>query len=387
MTRSVAQHMPAPAPLPSPLAPEPVRPAAPVVAPATAMPLDVASLASLLPPAVTAAAAAPAPAVAQADPPPQAAAAPPAPTAPAARDGRGPADAQAAAAAAAVAVADPPAPAVRPAAEPVAGPAALPTTTEAPAHPAPPAAAPHPRVSLLDPLDEHQIFGDAVAAAQQAGAAGGRSEPQQALFSTRGTLLEVVCEALRVARKWNGLTQLDTPAGLLIIDAPANRAFLGFDPARLDPMCQTPLAEPLRVQMLTPRDLARMKEEPGRLVVSEHADALVWRIAVLTSRGRLPLGTNTDVMLYLRRWPNITRLPHTPEALRLSALLAVRGASLLEAVRVLGIPQRYVFATYTALAALDLVTQDGSHLKRRQRKGPKNRTLISRLFRWLSGKG
>jgi len=276
--------------------------------------------------------------------------------------------------------------------DPIEAPAAPPPAALAPA-PAPPsvsadavpAAAAHPRVSLLDPLDELQIFG--AAAAAEAHAANGRVDPQQTFFSVKGTLQEAVGEAFRAARKWNGLTLLDTPAGSLILDAPANRAYLGFDPAQLNPMCLTPLAEPLRVQMLAQRDLARMKEEPGRLVISEHADALVWRIAVLTSRGRLPLGTNTDAMLYLRRWPNITRLPHTPEALRVSALLAVRGASLVEAVRLLGIPQRYVFATYTALAALDLITQDGSHLKRRQRKGPKNRTLITRLFRWLSGKG
>lgn len=368
----------------TPPAAEAAKPTPMPAAPVTAVPLDVVPLTSLLPRA--------APAVGEAAPAPSTAPVSPATAAAIAAQAQLPEVAPPPPMALEPIIAAPPSPPTLAPASPLPSPSSAPVA--APAMPAPtssptaetaPATPLHPRVSLLDPLDELQIFG--AAAAAEAHAANGRVDPQQTFFSVKGTLQEAVGEAFRAARKWNGLTLLDTPAGSLILDAPANRAYLGFDPAQLNPMCLTPLAEPLRVQMLAQRDLARMKEEPGRLVVSEHADALVWRIAVLTSRGRLPLGTNTDAMLYLRRWPNITRLPHTPEALRVSALLAVRGASLVEAVRLLGIPQRYVFATYTALAALDLITQDGSHLKRRQRKGPKNRTLITRLFRWLSGKG
>ena len=60
-----------------------------------------------------------------------------------------------------------------------------------------------------------------------------------------------------------------------------------------------------------------------------------------------------------------------------------RGASLLETTELLHIPQRHVFAFYNAALAMDLITADGSQIRRSQRKSQRNRGLLTRLFGWL----
>jgi hypothetical protein len=69
--------------------------------------------------------------------------------------------------------------------------------------------------------------------------------------------------------------------------------------------------------------------------------------------------------------------------LRIAALWATRGASLLETTELLHISQRHVFAFYSAALAMDLITEDGSQIRRSQRKSQRNRGLLTRLFGWL----
>jgi hypothetical protein len=87
--------------------------------------------------------------------------------------------------------------------------------------------------------------------------------------------------------------------------------------------------------------------------------------------------------VYLKHWPNLTRVQRTPNAMRVAALWATRGAGLVETAELLKIPQRHVFAFYSAALAADLVTEDGSSVKRAQRRGARNRGLLTRLLGWL----
>lgn len=82
---------------------------------------------------------------------------------------------------------------------------------------------------------------------------------------------------------------------------------------------------------------------------------LFWKVALWASRGRLPEGTSLTQPIYLRRWPNFTRLVITPYALAIAALWAEQPRSLLDTARHLNIPQRYVFAFYSAAKSLQLV--------------------------------
>lgn len=87
---------------------------------------------------------------------------------------------------------------------------------------------------------------------------------------------------------------------------------------------------------------------------TEHLDVLLWKLALWASRGRVPVGTNLDWPIYLKRWPNLTRLLEPPHALRIAGLWARRHYSLADTASTMGIPQRFVFAFFSGCAALDL---------------------------------
>jgi len=83
-------------------------------------------------------------------------------------------------------------------------------------------------------------------------------------------------------------------------------------------------------------------------------EIFMWSLGALTSRGRLPAGTKPDERVYLRRWPNMTRLSHSDNDLRIVAYWVQQATSLEEIVDALGVPEAEVFNVYTAAVAAGL---------------------------------
>lgn len=86
-------------------------------------------------------------------------------------------------------------------------------------------------------------------------------------------------------------------------------------------------------------------------------DAFVWKLAVWTSKGRYPSALDIHRPVFLRHWPNFTRLVITPHALRISALLMASPRTLPEIAEVLNIKPQYVFVFISAAYALGLIGQ------------------------------
>lgn len=86
-------------------------------------------------------------------------------------------------------------------------------------------------------------------------------------------------------------------------------------------------------------------------------DAFCWKLACWASKGRYPNTLDFDVPVYLKHWPNFTRLLITPHAMRIAALLARGPRTMLNAAEVLAIKPQYVFIFVSAAAALGLVGQ------------------------------
>ena len=78
----------------------------------------------------------------------------------------------------------------------------------------------------------------------------------------------------------------------------------------------------------------------------------IWRLALASSRGRLPKHVNLDQRHQLRRWPNLTRLLLFPHATQISALWIASPKSIREVVNQLGIPQRYVFGFFASASMM-----------------------------------
>lgn len=89
----------------------------------------------------------------------------------------------------------------------------------------------------------------------------------------------------------------------------------------------------------------------------QRMDTLMWKVALWTSAGRIPEDIDLHRPVYLRNWPNLTRLLVFPNAMRIAALLSEQPRSLLDIADTLQIRQQYVFAFFSAARALGLADQ------------------------------
>jgi hypothetical protein len=131
------------------------------------------------------------------------------------------------------------------------------------------------------------------------------------------------------------------------IDPESGLTHCHFEPQQLRSYASLPL---------TSGSIATAPADAGPPPDSHRIDAsrLIWKLALWASRGRLPQGTPLDTPIYVRHWPNLTRLDIPPSALAITALWARKPHSLRDTARLLGIPQRFLFAYYSAAHAAQL---------------------------------
>lgn len=122
--------------------------------------------------------------------------------------------------------------------------------------------------------------------------------------------------------------------------------------------------------------------------IVQSIDALLWKVALWSARGRLPVGTNIDAVVRLQQWPNLTRLMAIPQFLRMAALWSKSPSPLKKTVELLNIEARYVCAFFSACCALELthtlaatVNQDvvPGHMPNSAAPGGLLRRLLKRL--------
>jgi hypothetical protein len=89
----------------------------------------------------------------------------------------------------------------------------------------------------------------------------------------------------------------------------------------------------------------------------QNMDMFLWKLAIWTSKGRYPVSIEIQRPVYLKQWPNLTRLVVTPHALRISALLIKAPRTLMNIAEVLNIKPQYVFVFASACHALGLLGQ------------------------------
>jgi hypothetical protein len=86
-------------------------------------------------------------------------------------------------------------------------------------------------------------------------------------------------------------------------------------------------------------------------------DAFLWKLACWASKGRYPVSLTIQQPVYLKQWPNFTRLLVTPHAMRIAALLVKEPRTLPSVAEVLDIKPQYVFVFVSAAYALGLLDQ------------------------------
>lgn len=90
-------------------------------------------------------------------------------------------------------------------------------------------------------------------------------------------------------------------------------------------------------------------------------DAFIWKLSIWTSKGRFPVAIDPNQPVYLKHWPNFTRLLLVPDALRMAALLSKGPRSPLTMVKDLHVRPQFVFAFISACHSLGLL----AHCQRR----------------------
>ena len=120
-------------------------------------------------------------------------------------------------------------------------------------------------------------------------------------------------------------------------------------------------------------------------------DAFIWKLAVWTSKGRYPDSIDICKPVFLKSWPNFTRLIITPHALRITAFLIEGPKTLMEISEALNIKPQYVFVFISASNAVGLIGQVEEKAVKtaassRKAKKPKLKGLFGRILGRLRGK-
>jgi hypothetical protein len=172
-------------------------------------------------------------------------------------------------------------------------------------------------------------------------------------YAPENFLQGVIARALAHGRDIGRPVRIDDATGTaLFLDPRGGRAYPTRSANAVRALAQLPTRGTV--------SMARVEASEAALLdglTSRPLEALEWDVALWASRGRLPRGTHLDRPVRLRCWPNLTRLAVPPEAMRIAGLWSRSSISLRDTVRVLGIPQRYAFAFYSACHALGLVDQ------------------------------
>ena len=113
----------------------------------------------------------------------------------------------------------------------------------------------------------------------------------------------------------------------------------------------------IRAEDVTIRVLDKGQSPPEQGGSIQSIEFFLWKLAVRTARGRIPVGTDLRAPIYLSHWPNLSRLMPIHHGLRIAALWAHQPVSLMETATILNIAPKYIFSFYSAANALGLVKQ------------------------------
>jgi len=160
--------------------------------------------------------------------------------------------------------------------------------------------------------------------------------------------------------------RVETPWKPLVIFPQTRRIWINADEAQLRAACAIPVSNLAHMDIggthaaatknlkVTLIDADEAQLDPDRLIP---LDGFLWKMAIWTSKGKIPSDISFEHEVILKSWPNLTRLLLPPHTLRIAALLHHSPHAVCEAAQILGIRQQYVFAFISAAHALGLIEQ------------------------------
>jgi len=104
---------------------------------------------------------------------------------------------------------------------------------------------------------------------------------------------------------------------------------------------------------------ATANTELGKLLAGDDLrhytqEVFLWNLGLLTCRGRIPAECTVSDRQYLRRWPNLTRVLASSNAMRIIAFWQQQPCSLMEMHEQLDVPLQDIFTVFSAAYAAGL---------------------------------
>lgn len=119
---------------------------------------------------------------------------------------------------------------------------------------------------------------------------------------------------------------------------------------------------------------------PGEEIIGRNIDELMWEAAFHASKGRLMDGCYRDDVVELMHWPNLSRLSHTPQSMRIAALLTRHPTSIYFAMRLLKVTPEEMYQFYSAARASGIARPINRKPEEPKLEPHRNQTLLSSLL-------
>ncbi|WP_414039957.1 response regulator [Acidithiobacillus sp. M4-SHS-6] len=136
---------------------------------------------------------------------------------------------------------------------------------------------------------------------------------------------------------------------ILRIEPMTDQAITLADDEQIQHICRT---SSVKLQMRAPREDDSAGSDTARHMSLQ---SLLWQVGAWTANGRLNQKLPINAPVQLKQWPNLTRLPMLPDALRLAAFLARSPASPALTVKMLRVEVPDLFNFLAAADALELL--------------------------------
>lgn len=205
-----------------------------------------------------------------------------------------------------------------------------------------------------------------------------------ASFNSKSYFLSYLQSALKVAKDKKQILQLNSGWKPLIIFPDNNEIWLDSEDMQLRAFSGIVMKRSSGSGMrLSAVDINKVGCNE-KMECFYDIETFLWKVAIWTSKGRFPDSIDIHRPVYLKQWPNFTRLLITPHALQITALLATEPRLLMDVVNTLKIKPEYVFVFISAANTLGIVGQ----VKRKsdeiiapsEMKQPKTKGLLGRIL-------
>ncbi len=184
-----------------------------------------------------------------------------------------------------------------------------------------------------------------------------RNQVLNASYDPKQFFLGYVLSALKMAREKELILQLNSSWKPLIIFPHSHEIWLDASDQQLRAfsgmIIQQKSGQTMSLSPINPK-ASKFNQKMEKFY---DIDAFIWKLTLWTSKGRYPVAIDINKPVYLKHWPNFTRLIITPHALQIAAILMMCPKTLMEIIDSLKINPQYVFVFISAAHALNLVGQ------------------------------